>query len=165
MISRRTLTLFGASIALAAPALAADHPTGVDFLHHAIEGDNSEMTLGMMAARNGHSPAVRSFGHMLETDHRKAKNEAAALARRLHTYVPRSMAAEAIRERAKLSRLRGRDFDREFADYMVKDHEQDIADFQAEAAARDDPRLTGLARHTIPTLGKHLATARRLAGR
>ena len=148
---------------LGAASGAFAKPIGTDFLHHAIEGDNSEMTLGKIAAQRGGTPGVREFGRMLATDHSNGKLEAAGVARKLNTYVPRSMAPEAIREKGKLSRLSGRDFDREFANYMVEDHKNDIADFEAEAAAVDDPPIVALAKKTLPVLRKHLETASRLA--
>ena len=143
------------------PALAASHEAS--FLKDALEGDNSEMTLGNIAAHRGASASVRQFGRMLAMDHRKGKAQASAVARRLGVPDTDKMADEAIAERAKLSRLRGGAFDREFARYMVKDHHSDIAMFKAEAATRDRPEVVALARQTLPVLEKHLATAESLS--
>jgi putative membrane protein len=162
---QKRILLAASTIALSSPALATSHPHGLDFLHHAIEGDNSEIELGAMAAEHGANPRVRAFGRMLHQDHSQHRAEAAALAKRMHSFVPRSLSAEAIREKGKLSRLRGGDFDREFARYMVDDHRKDIGDYEDEANFRDKPALTSMAEKTLPTLQKHLATAERLAGR
>ena len=158
--------LFVSALALvtfAAGAHAEDHPHGVAFVHKAVEGDNSETRLGALAARKGQSPDIRAFGHMLETDHRKGRIEAAALARKIHTFAPQSMTAEAIAEQQKLDTLSGKEFDREFASYMVKDHKEDIADFESEASSSDAAIITTFAKKTIPVLRKHLDTAIRLA--
>ena len=128
-----------------------------------MQGDNSEMTLGSIAAKRGASAGVRHFGRMLSTDHSQGKAQAAAVARRLHVPVTNEMAPEAIAERAKLARLRGRSFDREFARYMVDDHHKDIAKFSAEASSRDPAPVVALAKQTLPVLRKHLATAEGLA--
>lgn len=161
----RTALLFIGGLALitcAAGAKAEDHPHGIAFVHKAVEGDNSETRLGALAARKGQSPNIRAFGHMLETDHRRGRIEAAALAREVHTYAPQSMTPEAIAEQQKLNKLSGKDFDREFASYMVKDHKEDIADFEAEASSSDPAIITTFAKKTIPVLQKHLDTAIRL---
>ena len=132
------------------------------FLNKAMEGDNSEMRLGQMAAQNGSSRGVREFGHMLNTDHAKAKADALPVAK-AHGLAPTDeMAPEAKEEAGKLKDLTGTAFDREFASYMVDDHKKDIADFEKQA--RDGDRSTArLARATLPPLRRHLTTAEQLA--
>ena len=142
-----------------APALADTS----EFLTKAIKGDNSETKLGALAASRGHSRAVRNFGMMLVRDHRKAKAQAVPVAARHHVRVPAAMADEAKDEYAKLQRMRGAAFDREFARYMVDDHQKDIADFEAETNSGDPADVRALARHTLPALRKHLATARSIS--
>lgn len=144
-------------------AFAADHPHGIAFVHAAIEGDNSETTLGALAAKKGQSDGTRSFGHMLAMDHSKGRVEAVAVARSVRTYAPKSMAPEAIVERAKLNRLNGHEFDREFAKYMVQDHKDYIANFQSEAQSADQPVIVSFAKKTLPVLEKHLDAAQKLA--
>jgi putative membrane protein len=155
------LTLASVLLAIASPGAAASR--GASFLKEAMQGDNSETTLGTIAAKRGASAGVRNFGRMLSTDHRQGKARAAVVARQLHVPVTNEMAPEAIAERAKLARLRGRSFDREFAHYMVEDHQKDIAKFSAEASSRDPGPVVALAKQTLPVLRKHLATAESLA--
>ena len=155
------LSLASVLLAIASPSAAANR--GASFLKEAMQGDNSETTLGSIAANRGASAGVRDFGRMLSTDHSRGKAQAAALARQLHVPVNNEMAPEAIAERAKLARLHGRDFDREFARYMVDDHHKDIAKFTAEASSADRAPVVALAKQTLPVLRKHLATAERLA--
>ena len=144
-------------------AWAEAHPHGIDFVHKAVEGDISETRLGTLAARKGQSAGIRAFGRMLAMDHSRGRIEAAAVARQVHTFAPKSMTAEAIVEQQKLDKLSGRDFDREFASYMVQDHKEDIADFESEASTPDKPVIVALAKKTLPVLQKHLATAQKLA--
>jgi predicted outer membrane protein len=123
------LTRASVLMAIASPSAAANR--GASFLKEAMQGDNSETTLGSIAAKRGASAGVRDFGQMLARDHRRGKAQAAAVARQMHVPVTNEMAPEAIAERAELARLRGRSFDREFARYMVDDHHKDIAKFSA----------------------------------
>jgi putative membrane protein len=155
---RRTqLVLLGAVLvsAFAGPAFA----TPADFLTKALKGDNSETKLGSLAARNGHSKEVRAFGAMLSKDHRLAREKTIPIAARYHVSIPSQMAPEAQLEYAKLHLLRGTAFDHEFSRYMVKDHQNDIADFEKEAKSSDPSDLRALARQSLPVLRKHLATA------
>src|SRR4051812_5577693 len=99
---------------------------------------------------------------MLVRDHRRAKLQAVPVARRHHLPVSAAMAPEARAERARLQRMHGVAFDREFARYMVEDHRKDIAEFEKEVASRDPADVRALARQTLPALRKHLATARAL---
>jgi len=153
----KTLVLAGLTIIAiaAAPALADTS----EFLTKAIKGDNSEMKLGALAAKQGQSAKVKSFGAMLERDHRKAKAQAAPVAVKHKVAVPSAMADEAQAEYAKLQGLQGAAFDHEFGRYMVEDHKKDIADFEKEAASKDPADVRSLAKQTLPALRKHLATA------
>lgn len=148
--------------ALGLLAASAAHATTDEFLTNAIKGDNSEARLGRLATERGASSGTRSFGRMLERDHGAARKEALPLARRHHVTPPTAMADEAQKEYRKLEALRGRDFDREFARYMVDDHKKDIADFEKEVRSGDPGDVRALARKTLPVLRKHLKTAQSL---
>ena len=55
-------------------------------------------------------------------------------------------------------------FDREFANYMVQDHKNDIVGFREARRPRAHGQAADLARRTtLPVLRKHLATAEHLA--
>jgi putative membrane protein len=133
------------------------------FLNDAIKGDNSEITLGRLIAARGASAQVRSFGTTLYRDHSTARGQAVAVARQVGVRPPTGMMAEARAEQRRLERLRGRAFDMEVRRYMINDHEQDIAKFQAQARS-GDRRTAALARAQLPTLRKHLRIAESIRG-
>ena len=130
-----------------------------DFLTKAMLGDNSETTLGHMAAAHGSTPRVRRFGAMLAIDHTQSRHEVLPLVKRFHVPVTTALAPEADAEQRKLSRLHGAAFDREFVSYMVNDHKNDISDFQGELKSGDPAVVRAFAQHTLPVLRKHLRTA------
>ena len=68
------------AVALSALATGASAASDKSFLKKALEGDNSEMTLGRMAQANGASQGVRDFGKMLNEDHAAAKKKALPVA-------------------------------------------------------------------------------------
>jgi putative membrane protein len=129
---------------------------------HAMKGDNSEVKLGKLAAKQGGSAGVREFGDMLVADHGKAKVKVAALARGMNVPTTEETKAEADAEYAKLQGLSGDAFDKEFVAYMVEDHKKDIAKFKDEANSDDPAPVTRLAADTVPELEKHLSKAQSL---
>ena len=148
-------------VAAALGSAAAASPT-TDFFGDAIKGDNSEIKLGALAADKGGSPGIKAYGKMLNADHAAHKAKLAAIAQPLGVNIPDGMTAAADVEYVKLKVLSGASFDREFARYMVKDHSDDIAEYEKEAA-RHDPATAKIVTATLPTLRKHLKTARQLS--
>jgi putative membrane protein len=128
------------------------------FLHDAIKGDNSEVQLGRLIARRGHSMDVRAFGRTLVADHGRARMQAAIVSRRLGVRAPGGMTPDARREYWRLSSMRGLRFDREVRRYAIEDHRKDIAKFERQERS-GDPVTARLAARTLPTLRKHLAMA------
>ncbi|MEO7689392.1 MAG: DUF4142 domain-containing protein [Sphingomonas sp.] len=145
---------------LALVAGCAKTPTPNEFLTKAIQGDNSEMMLGALAATKG-GPAIAEYGRTLEVDHTKARAAAVAVAARYGMTPPTDMLPEARKEQRKLEGLSGSDFDKEFASYMLKDHESDISDFEKEASSDAPADVKKLAQDALPDLRKHLGMAKR----
>ena len=158
---KKTLVMLVPLMAIASPALANPQ----NFLSKALMGDNSEATLGRIAASRAATPDVRRYGAMLAADHSKSRTEVLPLATRYHVPPTRALAPMADAERHKLAGLRGAAFDREFVRYMVKDHQDDISDFQSELKSGDPVEVRALARRTLPVLQKHLVTAQSLQRR
>lgn len=160
---RSTLLMLTASTALGLASMAhAQDDKARDFLRDAVKGDNSEIMLGQMAAEQGTDPQLKHYGQMLHDDHAMHRDMVMKVAASFKLPDDHEPMPEAAKERDKLSRLHGRDFDKAFAKYMVKDHRKDIADYRKGAKLRGEPGK--LARATIPTLQKHLSMAEKLAG-
>jgi putative membrane protein len=128
------------------------------FLKSAIEGDNSEVQLGLLAEKSGASQAVKAFGQTLEGDHAKARIQAVRLTDQMGMEAPTAITSEAAEELSKLKGLNGPTFDKEFAAFMVKAHQKAISEFSSEANSGEGP-VARLARMSIPTLEKHLHMA------
>ena len=137
----------------------ADSPR--HFLQSALQGDNSEMMLGRLAADRARNPRVRDYGRMLSSDHHNAREEILQIGARMGVRRNRDLTPEAAEERDKLQNMEGREFDREFIRYMIDDHRKDIADFRDEARENHGP-VSELAARQLPTLEKHLDMAMEL---
>ncbi|MFO1135260.1 MAG: DUF4142 domain-containing protein [Rhodoblastus sp.] len=159
------LAMIAAAVLLATPALAQTQAaSSQDFLKDAIQGDNAEVQMGRLAAARGGSKEVRDYGKMLAADHQKAGAEARKLAGQMKIKAPGGIPAEAKDAKAKLQKLRGADFDKEFVGVMVEDHQKDIARYDEQANGGDNDKVKALAAKTLPTLKKHLEAAQKLPG-
>jgi putative membrane protein len=147
----------------AAPAAKSGQASAAakDFLTDAMQGDVSEVKMGQLAEKNGGSAEMKDFGKTLVTDHSKAGEQVKATAQRVGVTVKEQPSSEAQKDYDKLSKLKGADFDKEFARMSVEDHQKDIAKFQKEADAKDGP-ASDLAQQQLPTLKKHLQMAQSL---
>jgi len=157
----RLASLFLAAVCVSALATSAYAASDKAFLKKALEGDNAEVTLGQMAEQKGSSQATKDFGHMLATDHADHKAKVLPIAQAHGLSDTQALGAGGRTEEIKLKLLQGAAFDREFARYMVHDHQNDIAAFRKEAQT-GDPATAALAKRTLPTLHKHLDTAQKL---
>src|SRR5471032_649910 len=95
--------LLGTALLLLPAAAFADSLQ--EFLHKALQGDNSEIMLGRLAAGRANNPGVRDYGRTLQTDHTQARNDVLNVAKRFGVRSDRDMAPEARDERDKLSNL------------------------------------------------------------
>jgi putative membrane protein len=162
--TRTTTILAGAAVVvICLVATEAMAKSDKEFLSDAIKTDNAEIALGKLAAKQGGSADVKSFAQTLVSDHTKARQAAVALAPELQVKPVEGVPLEARNEQAKLKGLKGNDFDKEFAAFMVTGHKQAIAEFKDKAAEGDRPVST-LAKQTLPTLEMHLSMAEKLAG-
>jgi len=130
------------------------------FIKEAIRGDIAEIDVGKLAQEKGQNDAVKQYGAMLVKDHGAHKAKAEEVASELGVKLPTGSGMGSKATYAKLKILSGSTFDRSFAKAMVKDHQEDIKEFQKESSQND--AAGKLARETLPTLQKHLEAAQSL---
>jgi putative membrane protein len=142
---------------LAAPlvASAADNPDAA-FYKKAAEGGIAEVELGKLAQEKSPTQSVKDFGGMMVTDHSAANDKLKATAERKGIKLPTSPSLGQMATKTKLEILSGNTFDKSYIKGMVKDHKEDIEEFQKEATSGQDPDAKAYAKATLPTLKKHL---------
>lgn len=115
-----------------------------------------------LAESRARTEPVRQLARMMADHHERANEELAALAERKHVKLPESLDDEA---QDKLEGLRdelGRDFDEEYLDLMIDEHQRVIRQLEREAARKGkDLDIQQWAARTLPTLRSHLDQARR----
>ena len=129
------------------------------FLSEAARGGMAEVRLGEIAKQKATSQSVRDFAQRMITEHSKANDELKQIAANKGAIIPSEMTHHENATIDRLDKLSGREFDKEYADLMVKDHKKDVKEF--EDATRDvtDPDLKAFAQKTLTTLREHLRMA------
>lgn len=153
-----------ASLVLLLPfaAFAARNPDA-SFYKKAAEGGMSEVELGNLAQQKGHSQGVKDFGALMVKDHSAANDKLKSLAASKNMTLPSHPSAMEEATKAKLKMLSGDTFDKSYIKGMIKDHEEDIAEFKKEAASGGDTDARAFARDTLPTLETHLKKIKAVA--
>lgn len=126
------------------------------FAMKAAQGGAAEVQLGKLAADKASSPDVKAFGQQMVDDHTKANDDLMSTAQKENMTLPTSLNAKDQAEYTKLQNLSGAAFDRAYVKDMVKDHEEDIKEFQKEANNGKDPEMKSFASRTLPVLQMHL---------
>jgi putative membrane protein len=123
------------------------------FMMNAAKGGMMEVEWGKLASQNGQSADVKKFGSRMVTDHSKANSDLMALAKEEGVSLPGAKAAGKWKS------------DKDYMDMMVKDHQQDLAEFQKEAQSGTDPDLKAFAAKGAKMVSTHLKLAQETQGK
>ncbi|MFL6216592.1 MAG: DUF4142 domain-containing protein [Blastocatellia bacterium] len=134
-----------------------------DFMTKAAIGGLEEVQLGRMAAQKGTSNDVKQFGQRMVDDHSRANSELMSLAAQKNVTLPTALDQQHQDDVDRLTKLSGAAFDREYMTMMVKDHTEDVSEFQRESASGSDTDVKAWAGRTVPTLQQHLQMAQETA--
>jgi putative membrane protein len=93
------------------------------------------------------------------SDHTQANQELMLLAKSGGMDLPSQVDAKHKSVMERLQGTSGSAFDTAYMQSMVRDHEQDVADFQKEAKSGSDPGLKAFAEKYLPVLQQHLQMA------
>jgi putative membrane protein len=146
-------------------AAAAGKSPDESFYKKAAEGGISEVEQGKLAQEKSHSADVKSFGTMMVKDHSAANRELKEIASAKGIKLPESSSFEQMATKAKLEALPVDSFDKSYIAGMIKDHKEDIKEFEAEAQQGQDPDAKSFASKTLPTLKSHLHKIEAIASR
>jgi putative membrane protein len=122
----------------------------------AINNGITEIELGRLAIKNGHSREVKNFGQMMVKDHSKSDHQLLLLMKSKDISMPASSDSSDKTLINNLAQKSGGDFDKAYISYMMDDHEKDVQLFTVESKKLQDPELKNFAIKTLPTLKNHL---------
>lgn len=127
------------------------------FATKAAQGGMAEVQLGQLAAQKASNPDVKAFGQQMVDDHSKANDQLKAVAAKENMTLPNTLDAKDQELYTKLQGMSGADFDKSYVKAMVKDHQEDVKEFQKEADKGKDPEIKNFASQTLPVLQQHLS--------
>jgi putative membrane protein len=147
-----------------ATALAADKISAEDFVKKAGEAGAAEVAMGKLGSAKATDADVKAFAQHMVKDHTKANQELMSTAKAKGLEVPTepSVMHKGMKEKFE-HQSADKDFNHDFMEQMVKDHEGAVKLFRtASADTTLDPDLRALAKKTLPTLEEHWAEAKKL---
>ena len=163
-INLRQLAL---AVALSTTMGTAFAATSSDFVDNAAAGGIAEIETSRLALEKSSSADIKQFANMMITDHSKANDELAALAKKNDIEVPDTTTL-VKQAKEKLLEMRDESFDPAYANNQVKAHEETIALFEKEANTVTDDKTKGatelkaFAQKMLPSLKQHLEMAKKL---
>lgn len=143
-------------------ALGSKSDDDAEFAVEAADGGLLEVELGSLALTKASSNEVKKFAQMMVDEHTKANNELKALAQQKNITLPTVMSNEHQKKYDDLNKKSGADFDKDYIDLMVRDHKDDIDEFEDQAKDGEDAELKSWASGKVPTLRHHLQEAERI---
>lgn len=126
------------------------------FLVNAAEINLEEIKLGQLAQQRGVASHVKDLGKMMEVAHTKSQADLTVLAKSKMISIPTSPTDDAKDTYKKLNDKSGNDFDKAYADLMVKRHKDAIDIFEKASIGSENSDIKNWATAKLPGLRTHL---------
>ena len=147
-----------------APAFAQNMSNDDQAAMKQLASDNlAEINAGKMAASKAQSPDVKSFGQKMVQDHSQMLDELKSLAKQKGVAMPDNAPIKDVAQMKLLERKSGAEFDKEYMEHMVKDHEKDAKDTENIATKAQDPQFKAAVQKAHAKIQEHLQLAQRIA--
>jgi putative membrane protein len=148
--------------AVGAPGEGSISALEESYLHKASEGQRAEVDLGQLAVQKASSDPVKQYGARMIQDHQRAREELQKLSKE----VPReagelSMPHQQIQR--MLVQLSGKDFDKAYMSFMVRDHMKEVGEWEQRALTVTDARVERWMASMLRLLKDHLEQGRAIA--
>jgi putative membrane protein len=135
-----------------------------EFVSKALEGGIAEVQLGQLAEQKSQSNDVKQFGQKMVSDHlQMAEKWLKPVAKQMSVSEPKGPSRKDKKLIEKLQGLSGQQFDTEYIQAMVKDHQQDLKDFKNEANVAQDPNVKQIAQQGSTIIQQHLQLIEQIA--
>jgi putative membrane protein len=130
-----------------------------EFAVKAAESSMLEVQLGKLAQQKASSPQVKKLAQTMVDDHSKANEELKSIAAQKNISLPASLSDDSQKKYNDLAQKTGKEFDKEYIDFMVKEHKEDVDEFKDQAENGNDAELKAWASAKVPALQHHLEMA------
>lgn len=169
VISIASLSLFAATAGVnaasaAAPAACCDPKVDpsmppAEFAQTVATVDILEIKLGEVAQTNAAAGVVKKFGRYMVKSHTDINNKLVDVVAKEGIAIPTTLDSKHAAVLAKLSALKGNDFDAAYIPAMVAGHTKVLAMVKAFAGSTTDPEMKKFADWLEPIIANHLLRA------
>ena len=126
-----------------------------DFAVKAADAGLAEVELGKLAQEKATDPRVKDFAQKMVNDHQKANDELMTIATRHNITLPPVVSKDQADKQRQLREKSGAEFDEEYIDMMVKDHDKVVSLFEDASSDAQNADLKAFAAKTLPILKMH----------
>jgi putative membrane protein len=134
------------------------------FVTKALEGGMAEVELGKLAADKSQSQDVKQFAQKMVNDHSQMGDKwFKPVAQQIGVSEPKGPSKKDKKLIEKLQGLSGQEFDTQYIQAMVKDHQEDLKEFKNEAQAAQDPNVKQIAEQGTKVISQHLQMIEQIA--
>jgi len=162
---RPFITALALAATLSAPAFAEDKMSNDDAsaMKQVAQSSLNEIAAGKKGAEKAQSPDVKSFAQKMVDDHTKMFEDLRALAKTKGVALPQDANMKDLAQMKMIERKSGAEFDKDYMEHMVKDHEKDLKDLESLAAKVKDAQFKAALQKATPKIKEHLELAQRLS--
>ena len=142
-----------------------NQPSPMDrmFVSKAMQGSIAEVQLAQLTLQKSSNDQVKQFAQRMIDDHTKLNEQMKPVAQQLGVTPPDQVSKNDRKTMAKLQALSGSAYDQAYIKDMVKDHKQDLSQFQMEASSGQDQTAKDAANQGSKVIAQHLQMAQQLA--
>jgi len=134
------------------------------FVSKALQGNAAEVQLGQLAEQKSQSDDVKQYAQKMVSEHSQMSDKwFKPVAKQLNVSEPKGLSKKDKKLMEKLQGLSGQEFDTEYIQAMVKDHKEDLKEFQSEAQAAQDPNVKQIAQQGTKVIEQHLQVIEQIA--
>jgi len=128
-----------------------------DYAVEVANGVMMEVKMGKMVEQKATRQSIKDFGAKMVADHSKDVAMLKSIAAKKNITLPDSVGGKQEKKYEELSKESGEKFDKDYVDFMVGDHKEDVK--TAEDGIKDlkDPELHSFAVKSLPVLKEHLS--------
>jgi len=143
----------------------SDQQAAIDkiFVKKAMQGSIAQVQLGQLTLEKSNNDQVKQFARKMIDGHTKLNEQMKPVAQQLHVDIPTEVSKKDKALIGKMQALSGAAYDQAYIKNMVRDHKQDLSEFQMEASNGRDPSVKDAAMQGSKTISEHLQMAEQLA--
>ena len=137
-------------------------PAEQDFMLKAAQANLAEIDLAQMAKQKGQNDDVKDYANMIEQDHRDALDDLMDIMKAARIAPPQSPTPDARVEIDRMNMLMGAEFEREFVNTMVMNHQKAVDLFRDAYSVVQNEDLREYISNKLPKIEMHLQKAHAL---